>query len=342
MASNSSGELSQPNQYLPKAEEGIALRLFWLNWILIAIILGVLACCLLLTDFRVEPCGYLVLLGMIGCYGYIGHLNTRSASRNPRVFATLFTLGQMFAVIFLLISISYVAASTNLPMQEVNLLAVDRMLGMNFGTYLDFVNQRPTLAGILTYTYDSLGKQLFILVMLLPLSGLYRRAAEFVLSFAIALIAAILISTLIPATGVYHALGLQPTDHPNIEPFAYYNTLHELPLVRDGTIRVLDARRLGTVLTFPSFHAVSAVLFAWAFWPFRWFRIIGLLWNATMVAATPIDGGHFFADVAAGLLLALGTIYAVVRLGEHLQRRTSYQPPTSSISQTRPQVSVVT
>ncbi|MBR0777549.1 phosphatase PAP2 family protein [Bradyrhizobium diazoefficiens] len=341
MASNSR-DPSQPNRYLPKVEELISLKLFWLNWILIAIILGALSCCLLLSDFRVEPYGYLVLVGMIGIYGYFGHRNARSASRNPRVFATLFTLGQIFAVVFLLTSISYVAAAASLPMQEANLLAVDRMLGMDFRSYLDFVNGRPTLAGVLTYTYDSIGKQLFILVVLLPMSGLHRRAAEFVLGFAIALIVAILISTLVPATGAYHALGLQQADHPNIQPFAYYNTLHELPLVRDGTIRLLDARRLGTVLTFPSFHAVSAVLFAWAFWPLRWLRVIGVLWNAVMVAATPIDGGHFFADVAAGLLLALGTIYAVNRLGGHLARRTRHEPPMSPIPQTPPQVSVIT
>jgi hypothetical protein len=32
----------------------------------------------------------------------------------------------------------------------------------------------------------------------------------------------------------------------------YYDTLRELPLVRDGTTRLLDAFHLGPILTFPS------------------------------------------------------------------------------------------
>lgn len=298
----------------------LSLRLFQLNWIIIGLVLVLLTLGLMLTNFRAEPKGYIIILGMTGLYGYFGHRNARSERGNPRVYATLFTLAQIILIFILVTSLGYIAASAAFPMQEARLLAFDRALGLDFRTYLSFVNDRPGLIRALASAYSSIFIQLTLLVVLLPLCGLYRRAAEFVLSCALTLIITTVISTLIPATGVYHALGLLPADHRNIEPSVYYDTLRELPLVRDGTTRVLDAFRLGPLLTFPSFHAITAILYAWALWPIRWLRVAGISWNTVVLAATPIGGGHFFVDVVAGVVIALATIYATHRLGKNLVR----------------------
>jgi membrane-associated phospholipid phosphatase len=227
-------------------------------------------------------------------------------------------LAQFISIIVLFTSLGYVAAAANLPMQEDSLLAFDRMLKFDFRTYLGVVNDQLMLRWAFTQTYGSIHRQLVILILILPLFGHHRRAAEFALAFAIGLIVTTVISTLMPAMGAYHALGIVPADHPNIEPAVYYGTLKELPLLRDGTTRLLNAYLLGSVLTFPSFHAILAVLYAWALWPFRWLRIIGLLWNAVMVAATPIGGGHFLADVASGLVVGVVAIYSVHRIARQL------------------------
>ncbi|MDQ8731247.1 phosphatase PAP2 family protein [Bradyrhizobium daqingense] len=306
-----------------KGDVELSLRLFQLNWIIIGVVLVLLALGVLLTSFRMEPKGYIVILGMTGLYGYIGHRNARSGRGNPRVYATLFTLAQIILILILVTSLGYIAASAALPMQEARLLAFDRALGLDFRAYLSFVNDRPGLIRALAPTYNSIFVQLAVLVVLLPLCGFYRRAAEFVLCFALTLIVTTVISTLVPATGVYHALGLLPADHPNIEPSVYYDTLRELPLVRDGTTRVLDAFSLGPLLTFPSFHAITAVLYAWALWPIGWLRVAGTLWNAVVLAATPIGGGHFFVDVIAGVGIAFATIYATHRLGNYFARGQS-------------------
>ena len=67
-------------------------------------------------------------------------------------------------------------------------------------------------------------------------------------------------------------MGLTASDFPNIVPQGYYDTLQDAPLLRDGTLRTLDLFHLNGVLTFPSFHAASAILYGWALWPIRWFR----------------------------------------------------------------------
>lgn len=308
----------------------VALRLFHLNWIVIAVILVAFVMSVLLTDFRLQPEGYLLLLGMGGLYGLFGHLNATSERRaNPRVYHTLFSFAQMLLLVVLLTSMGFVAASANLPMQDTNLLAFDRSLGLEFRAYLDFVNERPRLIHVLAITYASIRWQLLVIAIFLPLIGYYRRTAEFMFGFGIALIATTAISTLMPATGVYGTLGLKPEDLKNLEPTCYYITLRELPLVRDGTTRLLDAFELGPILTFPSFHAISAVLYGWAFWPIRWFRAASFVWNAVMVAATPIGGGHYFADVFLGVVVAALSIYGVKLIGAAITQCEKPAPDAS-------------
>jgi hypothetical protein len=74
-------------------------------------------------------------------------------------------------------------------------------------------------------------------------------------------------------------------------------------------VAVMTSLTLG-VLTFPSFHAVSAVLYAWAFWPIRWLRPLALLCNGAMMAATPVGWGHYLVDLLAGIVVAAAAIYA--------------------------------
>jgi membrane-associated phospholipid phosphatase len=63
------------------------------------------------------------------------------------------------------------------------------------------------------------------------------------------------------------------------------------------------------------------VAIAWALWPVRWIRPIAVLANVMMLAATPIDGGHYFIDLAAGLAVAVLAIIAARRCGQRLAAR---------------------
>jgi hypothetical protein len=42
----------------------------------------------------------------------------------------------------------------------------------------------------------------------------------------------------------------------------------------------------------------------------RGFRVIGIIANGAMLAATPIDGGHYFIDLIAGVAIAILAIAA--------------------------------
>jgi hypothetical protein len=128
----------------------------------------------------------------------------------------------MILALSVMTSLTYLAISTNLPLQDAALLAWDRALGLDFGSYLDFVNARPLLIGPLAVGY---ARQILGIMIVLPLAGYYRRSAEAICAFTLALVATTCISALVPAIGVYGMLDLHASDFRNIEPQGYYDTM---------------------------------------------------------------------------------------------------------------------
>ena len=125
-------------------------------------------------------------------------------------------------------------------------------------------------------------------------------------------------SVLVPAIGVYGTLGLTASDFPNFEPQGYYDTLRDAPLLRAGSLHALSLSQLVGVLTFPSFHAASAVLYIWALWRVRWLSLFLVPCNIAMIASTPVGGGHYLVDVMAGIAVAAAAIVAARRISRLL------------------------
>ena len=113
---------------------------------------------------------------------------------------------------------------------------------------------------------------IFAIPIALALVERYDRLQEFTFAFALALIATTIASAFVPAIGVFHHLGLDPEAFRNLHPLSYLDELRALPPVREGSHRVLDLFGLTGLVTFPSFHAASALLYTWALWPARWMR----------------------------------------------------------------------
>jgi PAP2 superfamily protein len=167
-----------------------------------------------------------------------------------------------------------------------------------------------------------IGCPIFGVPVALGWTGRYWRLQVFTLAFAIALIVTTIISIFVPAIGTYDVLNVHPD--PNVfTPGGYLDQLRELPLVRDGSLRELSYRSLAGLITFPSFHAASAVLYLWAFWPVRWLGPIAAAINVMMLLATPIVGGHYFADIFAGIAIAAASIAVAKHLGARARAATS-------------------
>ena len=313
------------------ADADDAWRFFLFNWILVGSMGAALALSLAFTDFSIELSGLAIAVGYVGLYAGFAHANARSPTRrDPQVVFVLGGIAQIVLITAVMAPLTYVAASTRLPLQDANLLAIDRALGLNWTAYLDFVDDHPTLAAWLGYGYTMIRWPIFAIPVVLAAKGRYVRIEEFTFAFGVALIATTIISALVPAIGVYQQIGLDPATLKNLNPGAYLEQLRDLPPTRDGALRHLELMGLGGIVTFPSFHAASAVLYAWALWPVRWFRPIVVLANAAMLAATPVIGGHYFVDLFAGIAVAVLAIAAANLVAQWIARRQADASPAEA------------
>ncbi len=147
--------------------------------------------------------------------------------------------------------------------------------------------------------------------MILTATGKTIHAYRFIAAFVVALFTTDLLLAIVP--GKSAAALLLPSGAPH----APASGLRHIPIIehlRAGTLGPVDIGHLDGLIAFPSFHSAAAVLFAFAAWPVRWLRIPSLLLNALMLAATPIQGGHYFADTIGGICVALGAIAITWRL----------------------------
>ena len=300
-------------------EIAAAWRLFLLNWIVLGIIGAAFALALLLTDFSLALVHFMVDCGFVAVYAAFSWYNAMAHNRrDPQVVFVLGGTAQIVLITLLMAPFTYVAAAANVPMQDAALMAIDKALSLDWLGYVKFVNERPLLATWLDFGYSMIKWPLFIIPVVLAAARQYRRLQEYTLAFALSLIITSIISTAVPAIGVFQQLGVAVTDFPNLSLDAYLGQLRDLPLVRDGSLRVLHVDALSGIITFPSFHAASAVLYVWAFWCSSWFRPIAIVANLAMLAATPITGGHYFIDVVAGIAVAALAIVAARAISRRL------------------------
>src|SRR5215469_15865117 len=104
------------------------------NWMLVGIIGTALAASLMATDFSLELTGLAVAVGYVGLYAGFAHANACSPKRrDPQVMFVLGGTAQIVLMVAVMTPLTYVAASADLPMQDANLLAIDRALGFDWG-----------------------------------------------------------------------------------------------------------------------------------------------------------------------------------------------------------------
>src|SRR5262245_4674582 len=118
-----------------------------INWIPIALMGLALSASLALTDFRIGLMGALVTGAFVGVYAGFAYANARSpVRRDPQVMFCLGSTAQIVLITALMTPLTYVAGAMNFPLQDANLFAIDRALGIDWVAYVNYVNERPLLA----------------------------------------------------------------------------------------------------------------------------------------------------------------------------------------------------
>jgi membrane-associated phospholipid phosphatase len=221
-----------------------------------------------------------------------------------RLADVLDVVGQMVAFMAAAALLSYLVASLALPQQDALFYALDRALGLDWMAYLKFVDARPALGLAFSLAYASFIPQVLVLLIGLGFSGRGHAARVMLLAMMIAGLVTIAISALMPAMAMFVHLGLTPADYPNLTPAASFVHVADIAALRSGEPVLIDLSKAEGIITFPSYHAALGLLMLLAGLAHPWLRWPFLTVNLTMIAATPIDGGHYFVDVLAGLAIA--------------------------------------
>jgi len=314
-----------------------AWQLFHLNWLPIAAMGGLLAIGLPWADLSLEPVAYgvtLAIAALLLAVAY-GHRIVKAELADPKLVFSLGAIGQVILTCAIVGPLSYVAGKLNWPLQDQALLAIDRALGLDPEAIARYVNDHPWLATIFARGYGLIKLPLLGVPVVLALTGRYVRLQSFMLATSLALAVTIAISAVVPAIGTYYALQLPAAHLPEINTAVYAGQLRDILALHDGSLHELRLFFLSGIVSFPSFHAASAVLYMWALWPVRGIGIIAAALNLLMIASTPVIGAHYVIDVVGGIAVATASIWAVKLFVRwlHGASRISGAPAASAVWQ---------
>jgi len=215
--------------------------------------------------------------------------------------------------------LSYLVVSTGAPLVDPPLAAWDRALGFDWLALWRWMTAHPVTHAALRVAYHSGLVQIACVVLLLGFGNRRARLDGFVVSYMAAALICIAVSAPFPAAG--------PWAHYSLASLVDVSSLSHFEPLRDGRLRSIDLATMQGLVSIPSMHAATAVLIIHAARGTRWFAAAALL-NAAMLAATPIEGGHYLVDVIAGAAVA-GVLMALQRCPRTMRSRG--MPPAARL-----------
>ena len=207
----------------------------------------------------------------------------------------------------------------------------DRLLRFDWLSWYDLVAAHSWLQHVSRAAYDSIFVMPAILLGYFAATGRRGQARFFVASFGLAGFLTLVLFPLAPARGPLATLWHGPI--PYVPVSALYQ-LEIIPRLRDHALHVVEVGGLHGLVSAPSFHAASALLYAAAAWRAGLLRWPLLAVDVAMLLATPVEGTHYLTDVIAGLLVgavALGSLHAALRMTVLRPATTAYAGPPRSL-----------
>jgi membrane-associated phospholipid phosphatase len=194
-------------------------------------------------------------------------------------------------------------AAISVPFVDAQLDAADELLGFDFPALLQFYRDSPRLATASRYAYLTFAIQSALLFAIVALLAPPRRLWIMMNAWVFSLLVAVLVFPFAPAAGPYVFHGVAEDVFEQWQQLFPWNTGPAIEALRDGTMRDVAAAARGLV-SIPSFHAVTGVVFAWAAWGLNWLRWPLLLVNLALIASTVVTGSHYLIDIVVGIAVA--------------------------------------
>ncbi len=115
-------------------------------------------------------------------------------------------------------------------------------------------------------------------------------------------------------------------------PSAAFYQADLIPLLRTHEFHVIDPGALRGLVSAPSFHTASAVIFIATAWPCRRIRWPVTIVNLVMLLATVVEGTHYLIDMVSGGIVAVFSVAAIATLCSWLGRETTVYAPPAELS----------
>lgn len=287
---------STPSARLLEPGLGVARQL-GMTWTLTWIVLCIDVVWLLLAGWSVSGRGVAVIV--LAAAAFFAPLAIGRYRRDLRINTTVRAAALLIVFQAAGATLSYLVVSTNAALVDAPLAAWDRALGFDWLALQSWLQSHPSAQTTLRIAYQSGLLQLVFVVLFLGFGARSDRLDEFMRLFIVATLLTILASGLFPAAGAWKHYALTGTFD--------LSSLSHFEQLRDGRMRDIPLGNMQGLISIPSLHAAMAVLLVHAMRETRLLPAFVVL-NAAMLVSTPIDGGHYFVDVLAGVALAIGLI----------------------------------
>lgn len=212
----------------------------------------------------------------------------------------------LYGVLYLVITCfcgvlaAYATQRLALPLQDQLFASADIVLGMKWFDVAYWADHHPAIQMIFHLTYDSMGFQIALPLVVLAFSNRLSDVRVYLLAFVIALTITTIIAALLPAAS---PIALVDRATFNVLRFTGATPLDHLMRLRAAAPMLLtDAP--GGILTFPSFHATVAILTPLTLRRYRGLFVALLIFDAAMLCGTVTEGAHYVSDVLAGIGVA--------------------------------------
>lgn len=254
---------------------------------------------------RIDPFAPSTLLfgAIVGLFGTTSWTLRHPRTRFQRILRDISEYVGLFMLISLMGAVAtYPLSATSEGYVDPTLAGIDALLRFNWIAWYNLVAAHRSLQLVGTAAYQSIYLSPAILLGYFAWTGDRASARGFIAAFWVAALMSLMLFPLMPAEGPLAFLWRGRI------PYMPESALYEfslIPELRHHVMSHVDLGALRGLVSAPSFHTASAILYIAAAWPFRRLRWPLLALNGAMLLSTPVEGTHYLADMIAGALVAL-------------------------------------
>lgn len=205
--------------------------------------------------------------------------------------------------------VSYLGTALNRPTIETDLIKFDAFLGFEWLNVFRWVSGHEWLAAALRNAYFSAYTQIVVLAFVLAIMRRIDELAELMVIMVVALILVMLVSIPYPAASAFLHYGI------NLPGAA--DSVRDFILLRSGELKAINPMAVQGLVSMPSFHVMMALFFIYSVRNIRLALPAVTVLNVIMISSTITVGGHYLADVLAGIVCGV-----VVIMGARLALRS--------------------